>query len=158
MGLTADTAIVTTSEVGAISLEAGLSDLDSGQATIANAVIQATNWLILWARGVKGLDPSKISNTSELKHAAAFHVAMTLLEAQQDEKSQAKAAKHRAKRDEALSMFVAVMTDAGDGATVPLKGLPLVLHKDREPTFNRAVDNRDPFASPSLGSGYRQSR
>lgn len=134
-GLVEDVALVTSSEVEEISGEAELGNLDSGSATVANAAKQATNWLILWARGVRGIDPSTISNTSELKTPAAHHAAFMRLDAQPGEDAKKRAVEQRTRRDEALKMFVVVSTSTGERQTLAEEAAPRVYNRDGGSVF-----------------------
>lgn len=139
MALTADTAIVTAAEVAAITHEDGLSNLDGSTpasgATLANALIQATNALIAKLRARDAFDPAKVSNTSDLKHAAAYWVAYTCFASQpQDDEVEKKTKDYKARYEEAVREYVFVSTDTTD----PLyqkgeKGLPRMLNLDSQP-------------------------
>lgn len=149
MPLFADTPIVTDQEVAAITGEANLDrleDVPSGL-TRANARAQATNFLMLYLRGAKAVDPAKVANTAELKIAAACQTAYTLLAAQPDPDLQARASKLKDRRDEALKLFVFVSTEQGPDQTVPPKGLPRSWNFDSEP-FHPPLDNRGPLRKP----------
>src|SRR4051812_43336421 len=76
MGLQIDQPIVTAAEVAAITLEAGLANLDSKDgATIQAALAQATNAIMLDLRRRRGIEPSQVRNVADFKRAAAFQVA-----------------------------------------------------------------------------------
>ena len=124
MGLVQDVAIVSATEVAQISGEALLANLDQGDATLAAALVQATNFLIPWVRANRGLDPEKVANAAELKQAAAFHAAYIRLDAQPDPQFRDRAEKAKARRDEALSLFRAVNSDGGAEEEFSPKGLP----------------------------------
>ena len=102
MALTADTAIVTTAEVEGILYEKNLTNLDSGNATIATVLAEATNALIRWARSERGVDPATITNESDLKQAAAYWVGWTVFGADPDPTAQEKAERHKTNYRETL--------------------------------------------------------
>jgi hypothetical protein len=141
--LIADTAIVSDQEVAAITGEAGLDRLEDAASglTRANARAQATNFLMLFLRGAKGIDPARVANVAELKIPAACQVAYTLLAAQPDSDLQARAQRLKDRRDEALKLFVFVSTDPGPDQTVAPKGLPRVWNFDSGP-FHAPLDNK----------------
>lgn len=142
MALTADVAIVTAAEVAAITHEDGLSNLDGSTpasgATLANALIQATNALIAKLRARDSFDPAKVSNTSDLKHAAAYWIAYTCFASQpQDDEVKEKTALYKARYEEAVREYVFVSSDTTD----PLyakgeKGLPRMVNVDSFPNTN----------------------
>ena len=142
MPLLADTPIVTDEEVAAISGEANLDRLEDKASglTRANARAQATNFLMLYLRGAKAVDPAKVANASELKIAAACQAAYTLMAAQPDSDLQTRAARLKERRDEALKLYVFVSMDKGLEQTVAPKGLPRVWNFDRVP-FHPPLDN-----------------
>lgn len=74
MALTADTAIVTAAEVAALTNEATLTGPDEGDATLANLLPQATNWLMRVVKA-RGMRPDLVTNTSDLKQIAAYWIA-----------------------------------------------------------------------------------
>jgi hypothetical protein len=141
--LAADTPIVSDEEVAAITGEANLDRLEDKASglTRANARAQATNFLMLYLRGAKAVDPAKVANASELKIAAACQAAYTLMAAQPDSDLQARAARLKERRDEALKFYVFVSTDAGREQTVAEKGLPRVWNFDSVP-YHPPLDNR----------------
>lgn len=150
MGLVADVAIVVQADVEAISGESGLTGLDQGGATLAAAMVQATNFLMLDLRGLKSVDPAKVSNVSELKIPAALMAAHLRLIAQPDAESQGRAALLKKRYDEAFGKYVFVSTDVGSEQTVPSKGLPRGLSLEPE-AFFPATDNRRGGRSSPLG-------
>jgi len=143
MPLLADTAIVSDEEVASITGEANLDRLEDPASglTRANARAQATNFLMLYLRGAKGVDPAKVQNVSELKIPAACQAAYTLLAAQPDPDLQGRAQKLKDRRDEALKLYVFVSTDAGRDQTVAPKGLPRLWNFDSGP-FHPPLDNK----------------
>lgn len=151
MGLVADTAIVTSAEVAAITGEAGLVDLDDAAsgATVDAARAQATNYLMDWLAGSRSVDPAKVGNPERLKRAAAFHVAWTRLHAQADERQRERAKDHEVERDKALALYVYVAEDApGQDRFMPPKGLPRSIHTLKGSVFNRPIDNVGPHRRP----------
>jgi hypothetical protein len=149
MPLLQDTAIVTDEEVASITGEANLDRLEDQASglTRANARAQATNFLMLYLRGAKGVDPAKVQNVSELKIAAACQAAYALLGAQPDPDLQGRAQKLKERRDEALKLFVFVSMDQGPEQTVAPKGLPRTWNFDTSP-FHPPLDNRGPWSKP----------
>jgi hypothetical protein len=140
--LLADTPIVSDEEVAAISGEPNLDRLEDKASglTRANARAQATNFLMLYLRGAKAVDPAKVGNASELKIAAACQAAYTLMAAQPDSDLQSRAGRLKERRDEALRLYVFVSTERGPEQTVAEKGLPRVWNFDRVP-FHPPLEN-----------------
>jgi hypothetical protein len=128
MGLTANTAIVTVAEVEGILFEKTLANLDSGGATVAIALNEATNFLMRWARGQKGQDPATISNTSDLKHAAAYWVGWTVFGADPDPSALEKSERHKRSLEEALDAIVLESTSGRP--TVGGRRLPVMFNVD----------------------------
>jgi hypothetical protein len=149
MPLVADTPIVSDAEVAAITGEANLDRLEDAPSglTRANARAQATNFLMLFLRGAKGVDPAKVANVAELKIPAACQSAHTLMAAQPDQDLQTRASRLKERRDEALKLYVFVSIDAGAEQTVAPKGLPRTWNFDAEP-FHPPLDNRGPWRKP----------
>ncbi|HZV02570.1 MAG TPA: hypothetical protein VFF73_38040 [Planctomycetota bacterium] len=149
MPLLADTPIVSDAEVAAITGEANLDRLEDAASglTRANTRAQATNFLMLFLRGAKGVDPLKVANTAELKIPAACQAAYTLMAAQPDPDLQTRAGRLKDRRDEALKLYVFVSTDMGPEETVAPKGLPRTWNFDAEP-FHSPLDNRGPWRKP----------
>jgi hypothetical protein len=147
--LQADTPIVTDEEVASITGEANLDRLEDQASglTRANARAQATNFLMLYLRGAKGIDPTKVANTAELKIPAACQAAYTLMAAQPDLDLQTRASKLKDRRDEALKLFVFVSTEPGLEQTLAPKGLPRTWNYDTEP-FHPPRNNRGPWRKP----------
>lgn len=149
MALAADTAIVTAAEVAAITGEAGLSNLDDSAsgATLAAALLQATNFLIVDLKHLgKVYDPSKVSNTSDLKIAAAAKAAVLRLGAQPDASSQARTVRLEALYQDQLKKYVFESTDGGDEQLVGEFGTPRVFNTDSGPVFG-PTDNSVPGAT-----------
>ncbi len=149
MPLLADTPIVTDAEVAAITGEANLDrleDVPSGL-TRANTRAQATNFLMLYLRGAKGVDPAKVANAAELKIPAACQAAYTLMAAQPDPDLQVRAGRLKDRRDEALKLYVFVSIDIGRDQTVAPKGLPRTWNFDSEP-YHPPLDDRGPWRKP----------
>lgn len=143
MPLVQDTAIIVQTDVEAITGEVGLTNLDSGGATLANAMNQATNYLMLWLRGDRGIDPATVANVSELKIPAALIAAWLRLAAQPDEESQARAERLKKRFEEAFTKYVYISTKTGDEVTLADKGLPRSINFDSVPFF-APTDNRAP--------------
>lgn len=155
MPLSADTALVTAAEVAAITHEAGLSNPDDSTsgATLDNARAQATNYLIVLLKA-RGIQPALIANTSDLKIAAALITVYLVLVSLPDAESQARADKYKARFEEQVKLYVFESTATGDDQTMPERGLPRVLHRDRVAIFG-ARDNQHPSQS-TPGLGYWQ--
>ena len=149
MPLVADATIVSDAEVAAITGEANLDRLEDAVSglTRANARAQATNFLMLFLRGAKGVDPAKVANVAELKIPAACQAAYTLMAAQPDPDLQTRAGRLKERRDEALKLYVFVSIDSGAEQTVAPKGLPRTWNFDSEP-FHPPLDNRGPWRKP----------
>lgn len=137
MGLTAGVAIVTAAEVGAKVGEAGLSRPDEDDATIANACVEATNYLILRIRGDTrfraesfGYDLSKLSNTDDLKIPAAWLAAWIRLGGLHDEETQKRAAYCLEQYEKWLGYWVPVWVSGSDNARPAPQGLPLTSNPD----------------------------
>jgi hypothetical protein len=154
VGFVADTPIVTAAEVAAITLEAGLANLDSKDgATLDAAIAQATNAIMLDLRRRRGVEPSRVRNVADFKRAAAFHVAAARFRSLPlGDRRQAKGGIYFAKYEQEIDT-VQIDGPPGEANVVPL-GLPRGLAIDAEPTFRRPVDNRPP--GTFLGPYYRQ--
>lgn len=143
MPLVLDEAIVSPTEAEAISGEDGLALLDgTGGATLANACKQATNFLISWAEGERGLDVSKIANTDRLKLAAGLEAARRRLAAQPGEDSKARAQRLALERDQALARYVFASTDASDTDTALAENVGPRVWNQNGPVFGQ--DNTRP--------------
>lgn len=136
MGLTAGVAIVTASEVAATVGEAGLANPDSGDATIANACVSATNYLILRIRGDSrfraesfGYDLSKLTNTDDLKIPAAWLAAWVRLRGLPDEDSQKRAVDCMTQAEKWLGFFVPVWETSTGPRPAP-RGIPFTKNPD----------------------------
>lgn len=143
MGLTQGVAIVTASEVAAKVGEAGLSRPDDGDATVANACVEATGYLILKIRGDTkyraesyGYDLSKISNTDDLKIPAAWFAAWIRLRGLPDAESQARAKEALAEAEKWLGWFVPVWADSAGEARQAPQGLPVVTNPGPDHDLN----------------------
>ena len=149
MGFQADTPIVTAAEVAAITLEAGLANLDSTDgATLDAAITQATNAIMIDLRRRRGVEPSHVLNVTDFKRAAAFYVvAARFSSLPVGDKRQAKGAAYFAKYEQEIET-VEIDGPPGESTVAPL-GLPRGLSLDPEPTFRRPIDNR------ALGPFYR---
>ena len=143
MGLTADTAIVTAAEVAAITQEGDLANLSQGSATLAAALPQATNVLIvlLKARGVSR--PDLIANVSDLKTAAGYAVAHAVLNALPDEASAARAKRYKDLLAEQVALYQFESSAGGNDQNVAPKGLSRAIHLNPEPRFARGFDDRN---------------
>ncbi len=156
MGFYADTAIVTAQEVEAITHEGGLENLDSGSATLAALLPQATNAIIRELKK-RGADPLYVLNVQDFKETASLWVLATIFESQPqgDEENQRKAQHYRARFEKEIKeVFIEVDPTQEDEASLPDKGLPRVVNLDSEPSFMRPTDNRRPgeFLRPYWGT------
>jgi len=154
MPLSQDTPIVSAAEVAELTHEDGLDNLNGTDATINNSCKWATNRIIPKLK-LKGIQPEKISNTTDLKVAAAYLAAALALGSQPDEDSQARAEKYEKKGLAALDEYQFESTDTGTASNLPPRGLPRAIHLTPAPTFARPVDDRNPCRTSSNG-GYVQ--
>lgn len=154
MPLTQDTAIVTAAEVAELTHEDGLSNLNGTDATINNSCKWATNFIIPKLK-LRGIQPEKVSNTSDLKLAACFIAAALALRGQPDEEQQKRAGLYLADGLAALNEYQFESIDGGVGGNVMPRGLPRALHVDRVRVFTRPTDNLNPSESPPH-NGYLQ--
>lgn len=143
MPLVRGTAYVTAAQVAEITHEAGLERLDEGSATIANACIRATDYVIDDLKASRGIDPAKVSNTGDLIVALANCAAWICLDAQPDDESQARAAKRLAAYEKALAKYQFESTDSGDEQFQALP-MPRTYHLDKRAACSHAPPTFDP--------------
>lgn len=145
MPLSPNTEIVTAEDVAAITQEKQLENWDTGgsSANFDNARKEATNFLIRWARG-RGVDPAKISNTDDLKAAAAYWTVWRMYSGHQDQGDELvlrKIEQYQTSLEDELGMVVLRTTQEG-AKTLARRRFPVVLHRDAEPRMSNPVDNR----------------
>ena len=146
MGFVADTAIVTASEVEAITHESGLANLDAGSATLVALLPQATNAIVRELKK-RGADPSAVTNLADFKEVAALWVLATVFESlpQGDEENQRKADHYRKRFEKEIKeILIEYDPTEEDAPSLPEKGLPIVVNLDSEPSFTRPLDTRRP--------------
>lgn len=146
MGLTADTAIASSTDVEKIAFEPDLANLAVSSATVANALAEATNELIRRVDS-QGIDPSLVDagTVTKLKAAAVFYALYCIFTAQpQDVVSNAEKAKSYKARFEEQMKIVVVRTTATDALTVQKGGRPRLRNHDGD-----WLEARDPY-----GNGY----
>lgn len=130
MGLSYGVAIITSSDVGSITHESSLTNLDDtpSSAILSNSMSEATNELIRRARG-RGIDPSQIDSDTitELKAAAAYYACYLVFSAQNqaDEENVRKAASYKARFEEQMSIVVIRTTVSANQINNP-RGIPVV--------------------------------
>ena len=146
MGFFADTPIVTQAEVEAITHEGGLENLDTGSATLAALLPQATNALIRELKK-RGADPFWVTNVQDFKEVASLWILATIFDSQPqgDEENQRKAQHYRQRFEKEIKeIFIELDPTKENEASLPDKGLPTVVNLDSEPSFMRPTDTRRP--------------
>ena len=130
MGLAYGVAIVEASDVGAITHESGLVNVDddASNAELTNSMAEATNELMRRIRS-RGIDPTTIDadTQTELMAAAAYYTCFLLFAAQNqaDEENRAKTDSYKKRFLEQLDIVV-IRTTAGDALTNDPRGGPMV--------------------------------
>ena len=134
MGFTADTAILTADQFHAITQERAITGRDQGESTLANALIEATNYIIKRVRA-RGVPPSKVSNTADFRHIAAFWAARRIIEGMPGDTGAVaqKIDLYTRRIDEEWESIIIEIDDGGRIKNNARRGMPRVYNLDAEP-------------------------
>jgi hypothetical protein len=144
MPFVANTAITTAVEVGEITQEKQLADIDNvgDGATLATAMNQATNYIMRKLRGM-GVNPAHVANTDDFKAIAAYKAVLDIFSGHSgpDGELQRKAELYERRLEDEWKIVVVEMDATRKVRTATRRGRPILINRDRVPRLSSPVDN-----------------